>query len=78
MCTIVQVSSAGYYAWRDRPVSDGQQRRDRLIAKIRVIHDTVQARYGSPRVHAELVVRGSPCCINTGANRSRAGWWSRP
>ena len=25
----------------------------------------VKARYGSPRVHAELVARGSPCCVNT-------------
>ena len=65
MCEILQVSTAGYYAWRDRPVSAGQQRRDRLIAEIRVIHDTVKARYGSPRVHAELVAQGSPCCVNT-------------
>ena len=65
MCDILQVSTAGYYAWRDRPVSAGQQRRERLIAQIRVIHDTVKARYGSPRVHAELVARGSPCCVNT-------------
>ena len=65
MCDILQVSTAGYYAWRDRPVSVGQERRDRLIAEIRVIHDTVKARYGSPRIHAELVARGSPCCINT-------------
>jgi transposase InsO family protein len=65
MCDILQVSTAGYYAWRDRPVSVGQERRDRLIAEIRVIHDTVKARYGSPRIHAELVARGSPCCVNT-------------
>jgi transposase InsO family protein len=65
MCRTLQVSTAGYYAWRDRPASAGQERRDRLIAEIRVIHDTVKARYGSPRVHAELVARGSPCCVNT-------------
>jgi len=65
MCTILQVSTAGYYAWRDRPVSAGQQRRERLIAEIRVIHDTVKARYGSPRIHAELVAQGSSCCVNT-------------
>jgi putative transposase len=53
MCDLVDVSTAGYYAWRTRPVSAGQQRRDRLIAEIRVIHETVTARYGSPRIHAE-------------------------
>ena len=65
MCDVLDVSTAGYYAWRTRPVSAGQERRDRLIAEIRVIHDTVKARYGSPRVHAELVARGVPCCVNT-------------
>lgn len=65
MCDVLEVSTAGFYAWRTRPVSAGQERRDRLIAEIRVIHDTVKARYGSPRVHAELVARGSPCCVNT-------------
>lgn len=65
MCDTLQVSTAGYYAWRERPLSDGQQRRERLVAEIRVIHDTVKARYGSPRIHAELVARGSPCCVNT-------------
>ena len=24
----------------------------------------VEARYGSPRIHAELVARGEPCCVN--------------
>ena len=71
MCDILQVSTAGYYAWRDRPVSAGQERRDRLSAEIRVIHDTVKGRYGSPRVHAELAARAAPCCVNTVAKLMR-------
>jgi transposase InsO family protein len=71
MCDILQVSTAGYYAWRDRPVSAGQQRRDRLSAEIRLIHDTVKGRYGSPRVHAELAARAAPCCVNTVAKLMR-------
>ena len=71
MCDILQVSTAGYYAWRDRPVSAGQQRRDRLSAEIRVIHDTVKGRYGSPRLHAELTARAAPCCVNTVAKLMR-------
>ena len=65
MCDVLEVSTAGFYAWRTRPVSASQERRDRLIVEIRVIHDTVKARYGSPRIHAELVAQGSPCCVNT-------------
>jgi putative transposase len=31
----------------------------------------VKGRYGSPRVHAELVARGTPCCVNTVARVMR-------
>jgi putative transposase len=72
MCHILQVSTAGYYAWRDRLVSAGQQRRERLSAEIRGIHDMVKGRYGSPRVHAELAARAAPCCVNTVAKLMRA------
>src|SRR5947209_2902233 len=34
-------------------------------------HAEVKARYGSPRVHAELVARGRPCCVNTVARLMR-------
>ena len=31
----------------------------------------MKARYGSPRVHAELVARGMPCSVNTVAKLMR-------
>jgi putative transposase len=65
MCETLEVSTAGYYAWRQRPKSPSQQRRDSLVVDIRAIHTEVKARYGSPRIHAELVARGQPCCVNT-------------
>jgi transposase InsO family protein len=65
MCDTLDVSTAGYYAWRDRPTSLRQQRQEALTAQVRVIHAEVKARYGSPRVHAELVARGHGCCVNT-------------
>src|SRR5262249_7532610 len=58
-------STSGFYAWRDRPTSPAQQRRDRLVVEVRAIHAEVKRRYGSPRVHAELQARGVPCCVNT-------------
>ena len=61
----LEVSPAGYYAWRGRPASARQQRRDTLLVEIRAVHAEVKARYGSPRIHAELVARGQPCCVNT-------------
>jgi putative transposase len=71
MCDTLAVSTAGYYAWRHRPVSHHRQRRDELTAQIRTVHTEVKARYGSPRMHAELVARGHGCCVNTVARLMR-------
>lgn len=71
MCDALAASPAGYYAWRDRPVSARRQRQDELTARIRAVHAEVKARYGSPRVHAELVARGHGCCVNTVARLMR-------
>jgi putative transposase len=65
MCETLEVSTAGYYAWRQRPVSPSQQRRDSLLVEIRAVHAEFKHRYGSPRIHAELVARGRSCCVNT-------------
>jgi putative transposase len=65
MCQVLQVSASGYYDWLVRPVSATQQRRDLLADEIRAIHAEVKRRYGSPRIHAELVARGQPCSVNT-------------
>jgi putative transposase len=65
LCDTLGVSPAGFYAWRQRPTSAQQQRRDALLVEIGAVHAEVKQRYGSPRVHAELVDRGVPCCVNT-------------
>ena len=54
LCETLEVSPAGYYAWRQRPRSAQEQRQDTLLVQIRAIHAEVKARYGSPRIHAEL------------------------
>lgn len=71
MAGLLGVSTAGYYAWRDRPVSDRQQRPDALLAEIVAIHERVKGRYGSPRIHAELQADGPGCCVNTVAEVMR-------
>jgi len=71
LCDALDVSTAGYYAWCDRPASARQQRQDALLVEIRAIHAEFKARYGSPRIHAELVARGRPCCVNTVAQAMR-------
>ena len=74
MCRVLEVSAGGYYRWRDRPASARQARDEALAREIKSIHREVKARYGSPRIHAELVARGHACCVNTVAKlMSRAG-----
>ena len=71
LCETLEVSPAGYYAWRGRPASARELRRDTLLVGIRAVHAEVKARYGSPRIHAELVARGHDCCVNTVAKLMR-------
>jgi putative transposase len=71
MADLLGVSTAGFYAWRDRPISERQQRRDRLLVEIAAIHEEFQGRYGSPRIHAELHAQGHGCCVNTVAEVMR-------
>jgi putative transposase len=73
LCETLEVSPAGYYAWRQAPRSVQEQRRDALLVEIRTIHAEVKARYGSPRIHAELVARGHDCCVNTVAKLMQEG-----
>ncbi len=64
MCQILQVSTSGYYAWIDRPMSDRQQRREELIGQIRQVHEQSRCIYGSPRVTVEL----KACGVNVSEN----------
>src|SRR5947208_1185563 len=54
MCAVLEVSPAGYCAWRDRPVSERAKSHAALLAEIRQVHQDSSGRYGSPRVHAAL------------------------
>jgi putative transposase len=71
MCRVLRVSPGGYYDWRGRPQSRTAARRDALVVAIKAVHGEVKARYGSPRIHAELLARGEPCCVNTVARLMR-------
>jgi putative transposase len=71
LCTALDVSRSGYYAARRRPPSPGSLRRTGLTSQIQAIHETSRHTYGSPRVHAELLAQGVPCCQNTVAKLMR-------
>ena len=54
MCRLLEVSKAGYYAWRDRALSKRASDDARLTTQIQVIHKTSHQTYGSVRVRAQL------------------------
>jgi hypothetical protein len=58
LCSVLGVSRAGYYAWRNRPISPRERRDRELTALIGQIHDESEGSYGWPRIHAELRRRG--------------------
>ncbi len=64
MCHALGVSRSGFYAWRSRKPSAAEVRREELTEQVTEIHAEVKGRYGSPRIHAELVSRGHECCVN--------------
>ena len=58
MCRCLDVSSAGFYAWRRRPQSPRAKANERLLTMIKVTHAQSRQTYGSPRVHATLKAEG--------------------
>lgn len=61
MCQLLEVSRAGYYAWRVRPLCDRVKADRVLTATIREIQRQVKQRYGRPRVRMELRALGFRC-----------------
>ena len=58
MCRALDVSRAGFYAWRKRPESAHTIEDRRLRVLVRESHERSHKRYGSPRVHFELAKHG--------------------
>jgi len=56
MCRLLRVSPSGFYDWQGRPPSAQTVANKALTEQIRQIHSDSQQAYGSPRVHAELVL----------------------
>ena len=71
MCKTLEVTRGGYYDWRKRPASLRQERRTKLVERIRQVHDGSRRTYGSPRITVELKQSGMPVCRNSVAKYMR-------
>jgi putative transposase len=65
MCSALEVSTSGYYAWHNRPEGPRAQANRRLLSQIREAHRRSRCTYGSPRITHELRAEGH--CV--GENR---------
>ena len=54
MCRLLQVSTSGFYDWRDRPLSPHARKDAELTVLIHSIYERSHRTYGARRVHAEL------------------------
>jgi transposase InsO family protein len=74
MCTVLEVSTTGYYDWATsptRPRAAANHQLDRAIQRVFTRH---KARYGAPRITADLKNDGIRCSENRVARRMRQLW----
>ena len=71
LCNVYGVSKSGYYAFKRRPMSNQQKRRNQLATQIIGAYEQSRGIYGSPRVHQQLRKQGNLCCKNTVASIMR-------
>jgi putative transposase len=64
MARVLDVSEAGFHAWRRRPISAHAVADAALLKRIRTIHAGSRETYGAPRVHAELRAGGRSMGVN--------------
>ena len=72
MCRVLQVSRAGYYAWRKRAPSAHWLKDQRLLVQIRASHAASHGNYGSPRVVHDVRAAGERCSVNRVARLMQA------
>jgi putative transposase len=55
LCRCLRVTRSGFYAWQQRPESARAKRDRQLKVLVRASFTTSKGRYGSPRIHRDLV-----------------------
>ena len=71
MCDMLSVPRSSFYAWRNRPVSQRDQRRALVGMAVETAYTQYKQRYGAPRLAVELNEQGIGCSVNHVANLVR-------
>lgn len=78
MCRCLRVSSSGYYDWSKRLPSARQVDNERLLERIRDMHEDSRGALGAGRMHEDLVAEGESVSLNRVARLMAAdglqGW----
>ncbi len=64
LCSVLEVSRSGYYAWRHGGRGKRVQANQELAERIRAIHKQSRETYGSPRLTRQLHLEGIRCGHN--------------
>lgn len=64
MCKQLQVSPSGFYDWREREPSQRERANQRLLIKIKSLHDESDGVMGAPRICDELRYQGQRVAKN--------------
>ena len=75
MCRNLSVSRSGYYAWKQRPISDRKKADQSLADDIKRIFDDEKGRPGSPRITRRLREEGTPAGRHRVARIMRSQGW---
>jgi hypothetical protein len=54
MCRVLKVKRSGFYAWQSRPKSKRQEQNEKLLVKIKEIHEKKHRIYGYKRITKAL------------------------
>ena len=71
LCRVLRVSRSGFYVWCLREPSDRAVLNQKLLERIRSIHQQSRGTYGSPRVHEGLKREGFSISLNRVARLMR-------
>lgn len=71
ICQVLNVSRSGYYAWKNRPVSEREMANQALVKRIKAVYRASRRTYGGPRIYRELKDQGMRCSLNRVARLMR-------